>query len=131
MNDPSRTFEVLLRQAVQALAQPSDVQESLFPKFVAVGDELALQFDDALSGFNAHHDRVTEAQRTVLNALDEYLTSLSGPKHADFWDDLTDARWAEVRVRAASVLDAFEWPLEIPPKDGATYVSETEIIRNR
>lgn len=86
VEDRSRPYELLLRRSVQALAQPANVRETLFPRFVAVGDELALQFDDALRGFDAHHDSVSEEQRVALKVLDQYLLSLSGLKHAEFWE---------------------------------------------
>ena len=60
-----------LRRCVQALAQPTAVQVSLFPDFAAVGDELALQFDDALRIYRASGAPDQPARLRSLNQLDE------------------------------------------------------------
>ena len=72
--------------AVQALAQPADVQPTLFPPFVVVADELALEFD--------HWRRVAEGQagapwspgqRAAVAALDRLLSEMSGPGKPEVW----------------------------------------------
>jgi hypothetical protein len=123
-----------LRHSVQALAQPADEQIALFPDFVVVGDELALDFESALERFRA--DAVSAPAQAVatVNALNAYLEQLSGPQNEDFWLDEArlreDPRWNQVRQLALAVLEAFGWPNVTPKKNHATYVSETKVVHN-
>jgi hypothetical protein len=122
-----------LRRCVQALAQPAAVQISLFPDFAIVGDELALQFDEALRAYRTS-EPVGAVQRGSLNDLDDYLATLSGPEDEHFWLDRTalasDVRWQRVRDLARAVLAAFNWPDGPPLRDGATYVASDKIEEN-
>ncbi|MBY8825051.1 hypothetical protein [Sphingomonas colocasiae] len=113
-----------LQRAVLALAQPADVQLSLFPDFVCKGDELALDFEDALL---ASPDAArTDAQRAALGALDGLITSMSGERNSDFWLDEGMLRshpiWEEIRASARACAAAFGWEMRIPPPSGATYI---------
>ena len=94
------------------------------------GDELAIEFDEALKAFQNCGPAPSPTQADAICERDEYLDALSGPAHADFWNDLGDRRWNRVRSLAASILGAFNWPNECPPKDGAVYVSGQEVVRN-
>lgn len=125
-----RTPEERLCHAIQALAQPADVQRSLFPAFVVVGDELAEELGDALVDFENGGAALSPSQAGAIRELDGYLDALSGPANLDFWDDPADARWERARRLAASALAAFGWPNLCPPRDGAVYVSGQEVIRN-
>jgi hypothetical protein len=119
---------------VQALAQSSAVQVSLFPDFAVVGDELALQFEDALAAYRASAATDSGSQLRSLKQLDDYLNELSGPDNERFWVDRsalgTDARWQRIRDLATAVLVAFNWPDEPPPRDGATYVDLDRAVEN-
>ena len=132
--DLAMTAIAELRRCVQALAQPALVQVSLFPEFAVVGDELALQFDDALRAYSASGLTAEPSQLQSLKQLDDYLAELSGPENERFWLDRTvlfsDARWHRIRDLARAVLASFNWPDETPPRDGATYVGGCEIVRN-
>lgn len=125
-----RPSEQRLCHVIQALAQPADRQRALFPDFAVAGDELAIEFDEALKDFQNHKSAPSLVQVDAIHELDGYLEALSGPQHSNFWDDLGDRRWERVRTLAASILAAFEWPNECPPKDGAVYVSGHEVVRN-
>ncbi|MFZ2358492.1 MAG: hypothetical protein WA040_04040 [Anaerolineae bacterium] len=113
--------------AVQALAQPADVQIDLFPPFVVVADELALEFDSCREAFDSNFGWLwSPLQRTAVVALDQYLADMSGPDKPELWLDegcLEHARWTEVRQLARKVLSAFGWSPDFPPLDrGAIYV---------
>lgn len=56
---------------VQALAQPADVQVRLYPSFVAVADELALDHDEAQRAFlRAAQGELTYEQLEALLSSD-------------------------------------------------------------
>jgi hypothetical protein len=111
---------------VQALAQPPDAQPSLFPSFVVVADELALEFDNWWKSFEANFgDRCSEEQQRAVAALDHLLTEMSGPDKPELWTNegcLYHAKWSEVRQLAADVLSAFGWPHGVPPVGRVMYV---------
>lgn len=123
-----------LKRCLQALAQPADVQVSLFPDFVVVGDELALSFDEALTRHRAANGSFSSGQASSLEALDAYLEELSGPHNETFWCDPasleSDPRWQRIRDFARTALDAFAWAAVVPPPDGAIYVVEDKTVRN-
>lgn len=120
--------------SVQALAQPADVQRTLFPSFVCIGDELALGFDDAWRNWRARDPVLAESQRAAIEELNRYLDELSGEHNAEFWlnaDRLgQDRRWDSIRKKAGAVLDALGWPHDQPPRDGAIFVNADGAVRN-
>ena len=122
-----------LMRALQILAAPAEAQIAHYPDFVVVGDELALDFEDACRQFLPDASGLTEEQRRSIAALDMFLEELSGHDNERFWLDRSalrkDERWCEIRAKAAEVLDAFGWPHEVPPRSDATYVSGGMIWR--
>src|SRR6516225_2761064 len=67
--------EQQLQWAVQALAQPAEVQPTLFPSFVVVADELALEFDhwrDVADGEVG--GSWSPVQRAAVMTLDQLLS---------------------------------------------------------
>ena len=122
------------RCCVQALAQPAQAQLGLFPSFVLAGEEMALEFDDALRAFQEAAMPATEDQATCLTDLDRYLDQLSTPANEEFWLEpsslCSDPRWEKVRELARAVLLAFGWPNETPRRNGVTYVSGDTVVRN-
>lgn len=117
----------LLEWSVRALAQPADIQLSLFPDFVCKGDELALSFEDGLYELVGHEDEINEEQKAAIQALDALITALSGKHNADFWinDDAvrSDERWERIRVLARRAIEAFEWDPQAPPPSSAIYIT--------
>jgi hypothetical protein len=114
-----------LMWAAQALAQPAEVQPTLFPPFVVVADELALEFyywRQAAEGRSV--GSWSEGQRSALATLDRLLDEMSGDR-PELWldaDCLLHPRWSEVRRLARSALSAFGWPMGLPPGHRAVYV---------
>ncbi|HEX5726045.1 MAG TPA: hypothetical protein VFX98_11305 [Longimicrobiaceae bacterium] len=119
--------EQQLMWAVQALAQPADVQPTLFPPFVVAADELALDFDhwrEVAEG--AVGASWSQGQRSALAALDRMLAEMSEPGEPELWlgdECLRHPQWSEVRQLAQAVLSAFGWPAGLPPEGRAAYVS--------
>jgi hypothetical protein len=112
------------------LAADSTAQLSLYPDYVDVAEELALDFDDWFRVVS--QDQLSEEQVRALDAIDDHLTAMSRGG-ADFAEEVwceealrDHARWSELRVLAIAALVAFGWPIEVPPRDprdrGVTYV---------
>lgn len=114
-----------LMQAVQAIAQPEEIQRTLFPRFVAVADQLALDFEEALlAGFAQHNAAWSDSQKRALNALDGQLAVYSGPSHPEIWSEpesLSHEAWTGFRELAAEALAAFGWPEVSPAPSNAVY----------
>ena len=132
MNERDEEFETrrqMFEWAVQALAQPAEIQRTLFPSWVVVADELALDFDHWQRTFNAHYGHLlSEEQRRAIKALDDLLDEMSGNK-PELWTDegcLNHPKWSEVRRLAADVLRVFGWPLEVPPIGRSIYAQYKE-----
>jgi hypothetical protein len=108
-----------------ALSQDAETQKSLFPDFVVVADELALNWEEALNELKAPELRISDNQRSKIDRLDAIILSMSGPTNLKFWDD--DAlsvfrEWEEVRAAASEVLLAFEWPVIAPQPSSDIYI---------
>ena len=115
-----------LQRAVLALAQPADVQLSLFPDFVCKADELALDFEDGLYELVGHEKELTVEQKAAVDALDGIITRMSGKQNASFWTEealRTDPTWDEIRSAAKATVASFGWELRRPPPSGAIYIS--------
>ena len=113
-----------LRWAVQALALPASEQIRLFPSFVCVADELALDFSH---WFEVASDggELTSEQRVALQHLDDTLAAFSGSEHPDVWTEEAlhaHPTWVQFRQQASAFLAAFDWPYEPPPSNRAIYV---------
>ena len=113
--------------SVRALAQPASVQRKLFPSFVVVADELALEFEEHYAlALAANRDLWSGDQLSKLRSLDHKLEAMSGSKNEELWlsdDYLLHAEWSVVRSLAREVLHAFGWPADEPPPSDAIYVS--------
>lgn len=102
----------LLEQAVLALAQPCEIQLSLFPDFVCKADELALNFEDGLYELVGHEAELNPAQRDAVQHLDDLLRSMSGKQNFGLWTESAlrgHPAWERVRLEARVVLAAFGW----------------------
>jgi len=112
-----------LERAVLALAQPAEVQLTLFADFVCKADELALDFDDGLS--MSRKEQMSSEQRAAIDTLDQLLARMSGEQNAPLWTEealRSGPVWEEVRSAAKAVAAAFGWTLRRPPPSGATYI---------
>lgn len=123
-----------LRRAVQGLAQPASTQQALFPDFACVGDELAIELENALLWLRGAGVTLTPDQERALDALDRCLDDLSGPANEAFWVEPSalalDPRWETIRTLARDVLSNFEWSNETPPLNGAVYVTSDKAVTN-
>lgn len=114
-----------LQRAIIALAQPADVQLSLFPDFVCKANELALNFEDGLYEMVGHEAQFSAQQRAAIDVLDKLLSSKSSEQHASFWNDTALRKhpiWDEIRTAANAAAAAFGWDLQSLPPSNAVYV---------
>jgi hypothetical protein len=100
-------------QVLKALAQPADVQLTLYPDFVVKADELALDFNNF---YEACLPEMSDEQAAASSHIERRLIELSGPAGPWSEDDLRHAReWADIRDLAKQALEVFGWPDEPPP----------------
>jgi hypothetical protein len=118
-----------LEWAARALAQPHDVQESLFPDFVEVADELALSWEEAFWPFEKNPSifsaEFSEEQQQAILELNRYMGSISGEDHLDLWTMKALAasdEWKLLRKLARRVLTVMKWPPASPPASDGNYV---------
>lgn len=102
---------------------------------MCAGDELANDLHIARRAFLADTPSLARPQREAIDSLDLYLDALSGEHNAEFWLDAEqlslDPRWEVIRAKARLTLVAFGWPDEPPPRDGAIYVNERQLVNNK
>jgi hypothetical protein len=124
------TRRQMFEWAVQALAQPAEIQRTLFPSWVVVADELALDFEHWKTTFITYYGHLlSEEQRQAIKVLDDLLDDMSGPGKPELWTDegcLNHPKWSEVRQLAVNLLRAFGWPLEVPPIGRSIYAQYKE-----
>jgi len=118
-----------LKESVQLLALPPEVQLQHLPSHVCKADELALDFDQWREvALGNYANDFTAQQLSWLNALDDRLNSLTDAGKQYWTDDAvrTSPHWNEVRYLAGQVLDSFGWPKERPPSHASEYKSVDE-----
>lgn len=114
-----------IKWITQAFAQNSEVQKSLFPDFVNVADELAVEWEIALDEVNENTD-LTEEQRLVVKVLDDYMLSISGPANIQYWNNdalCHSTEWNNMRILARNILTVMGWDFVPPPKSDAIYIN--------
>ena len=114
-----------LQWATFAIAQPAAGQIALFPDFVVVADELALEWESALRRIDLEGDAITGDQRAAIRTLDTFMSSISGRENERFWTDeaLRDApEWRRMRDMAADIAKRFGWPLAHPGPVSGFYI---------
>lgn len=113
---------VRLGRSLNALRLPAERQRELFPPFVVVADELALDFDNWYGVVHRARQRGEladwpEDAVATLDELDALLTAMSETHDDELWspEGLSQRReWGEVRRLAARILGLFHWPIEDP-----------------
>lgn len=113
-----------LKWTLQALAIPASDQKELFPNWVATPDELALDFDHWESVVRGNYgEELSKDQADRLAEVSRKLSSMSrtgSDFEPELWEESalrSSQHWMDVRLLAASALDAFGWPVESPPSD--------------
>jgi hypothetical protein len=108
-----------LRLTLQLLASDVQDQADHFPPpyFFVFSEEMIDDFDH-WANCTPTYWKLSHEQTTKLTALNEFLDRMSwqqdpcvGPDEALF----TDPQWDEIRTLAKAALNAFGWPVEVPP----------------
>src|SRR5256885_413194 len=102
-----------LRRTLGLLAAPADDQLLYLKSLSGSNDELGLEFDTVARASKELElmGRLTKDQVRAILVVDELLNEMSGPAHAELWEDQqirTDGRWARVRELAEEALKALE-----------------------
>jgi hypothetical protein len=115
-----------LRRTLQAIAQPEDIQKSLFPDFAFVADELVLEFSEALRiTLLTDQEHLSSNQLQALERLDQKIIEFSGDQYLEVWlekDSLAHPVWDSFRSLALEALSQFGWPNEIPSPGNSIYI---------
>ena len=106
--------------SLMALASSSCVQKNLFPENSMVGEEIVLEYEEAVGeNLERIHEYIdiTEKQLVLLRDLDAYISGKSGEKYAYLWlenSSLDDSEWQEIRSRAICVIVGCHGEMETP-----------------
>jgi hypothetical protein len=114
-----------LKYCAQAIAQPTQIQVTLFPSFVIIADQLALDWEEATIAFSRSDITLTMAQRSAMQKLDDYMGSVSGPDFPHVWIDegwYATEEWKMMRELATQFLLEMNWSVECPPSSNDIYV---------
>jgi hypothetical protein len=117
MTSEETTWTDRLQWSVRALAQPMTIQRTLFPEFVCLADELALDFEESLGGVRNEPATLPPDVMEAILRLDEQLERMSGPQNADLWTDDALRRspeWGTVRSLAAQAVRLANWAASPP-----------------
>jgi hypothetical protein len=111
-----------VKNSIQLLACPPEIQLGHFPDFVHPPDELALEFDDFLEAFVSNcRAEITDEQLSCLDSIARAVSQM--PKeHFSPGAVPYSPEWQRVRQLAADALRAFNWPTEVPPRQDDEFV---------
>ena len=115
----------------QVIAQPCEIQKGLFPNFVNVADELAIEWEMALDELNDStvSSLLTDEQKIAIKRLDDYMLCISGVENIQYWNNeaLTQSvEWRIMRDMAKDILSAMKWKKTIPSESEAIYVKNKQ-----
>ncbi|MBQ0215642.1 hypothetical protein KAH51_19675 [Proteus vulgaris] len=113
-----------LEWITRAFMQPSNIQISLFPDFVNVADQLAVEWEIALDDIN--YELLSVEQCSTIKEFDDYMLSISGPNNVRFWSNealASSMEWEKMRVLARKVVVSMGWATTPPPNDNAIYIN--------
>lgn len=117
-----------IKWIAQVIAQPYEIQKSLFPDFANVADELAVEWEGALDELNI--TSITDEQRSVIKKLDDYMLSISGPANIQYWNNTAlckSVEWQRMREMAIDILSIMHWEKIVPAKPKAIYINQDNV----
>lgn len=117
--------------SIMALAQQSEVQFSLLPPGSYVGEEIILEYDEAVGEDlkNLNLNNFSLAQVNAIKELDQYILDHSGKNFEHLWlnnDNLNSEEWEKIRILAKNIILLMNWKLSVPKKlyDQVLYLSK-------
>ncbi|ENN8378888.1 hypothetical protein ACAX46_004358 [Providencia rettgeri] len=113
-----------LEWVARAFMQPNKIQESLFPDYVNVADQLAVEWELALDNIN--YELLSTEQSSAIKILDDYMLSISGPNNIHFWNNealSSYIEWENMRKLAQNIVVSMGWSETPPPSDNAIYIN--------
>jgi hypothetical protein len=113
--------------SVRALAQPADIQLGLYPDFVWVPDELAMEFDEWYKKLcaSAVVGDWPEAKLILVHAINQQLVSMNTASDPNLWTDealAENEEWKKTRDLALRCLHEMEWSVEPPPPERDVFI---------
>ena len=121
------------KNTIMALASAAVVQDSLYPDYVAKGDELVLDYDEALKEIDIP-SKLSKEQKSALNSLEKYLEEHSGEGFEEMYCETSslyiDSRWDQIRKLALEFIKSMGWQYEVPNKNRAIYVDNKNCSKN-
>ena len=111
--------------SLQALAQPARVQLTLFPNFVVVAEELALDLGNWLAVVIENELVVPKETISLAQEIDTLLQEASGPASTEWSESAlaTSMMWQRIRRLATEALSAAGLPAAPPPGNRSEYAS--------
>lgn len=114
-----------LEWITRSFMQPSGIQISLFPDFINVAEQLAVEWEIALD--DIIYELLSVEQRSVIKEFDDYILSISGSEYMQLWNNdalLSSIEWEKMRALARKIVIIMGWS-EIPPSyDNAIYINK-------
>lgn len=111
-----------LKQSLQLLACPPEIQLGKFPSLVHAPDEMALDFDNFRSAFVGNfRAELTSEQLHYLDLIGKTFDQMNkdcfSPEGV-----MNSGEWRTIRELASVALKAFGWPLDEPPRRDHEFV---------
>lgn len=128
VDKPKRYYMNKIKWVTQAIAQPCEIQKSLFPDFANIADELAVEWEMALNELNDSQvaSLFSSEQKLAVKNLDDYMLSISGAANIQYWNNdalCRSVEWQKMRKMAIDILRIMNWENVVPAKADALYIN--------
>ena len=128
VDKPKRYYMNKIKWVTQAIAQPCEIQKSLFPDFANIADELAVEWEMALNELNDSQvaSLFSSEQKLAVKNLDNYMLSISGAANIQYWNNdalCRSVEWQKMRKMAINILRIMNWENVVPAKADALYIN--------
>jgi len=114
------------KKRIFVLASSAEIQSSLFPDFTCKGDEIVIDFGEAIECLNKSSFSIKSIR--AIEALDNYIIANSGEEYKEHYldNDLLDNSeiWANIRMLAMDALAELGWKYEIPKAGKYKYIGD-------